>query len=222
VISSPAVAKGQQGATSRTMTRSPLRPGDYGSLPVNRRVVAQPGGSPLVELSLDLQNAPVPERRYAADGVLAVRTPENVHLVFGQAKITSTQLQSAVLLKFSFDAARSFLATCVDFTPRLRKFVEANAVHKSAPLQISGEEPSQVVTMTTNMVAAVYMGREACLDFYNASPFAFRALGNDGTQLAVDPLLRVELATGLLLSMVEQLEALKADLPEAVKQENGQ
>ena len=213
-----------KGAADKAVTRTPVRTGEYGTtVPVLRRVVAHPGDSPLVELSIDLQNAPVPDRRYAADGVLVRRTEESIQVVFGQMQITDPkQLQSAVLLKLSFDATRSFLTTCVDFTPRLRQFVKSNAVYKPGALQLSVEEPNHSVVMTASMVAAVFMAREACLDFYNASPFAYRAMGKNGTHLAVDPVLRVELATGLLLSLMEQLEGLKAEIPEATKPGEGQ
>lgn len=220
VIWSRPVSK-QQGAVSRALTRPALRPGEYATLPVTRRVTAQPGGASVAELSLDLLNAPVPDRRYCADGVLVRRTAEAVQLIFGQTKVTSAQLQSMVVIKLSFDATRSLLATFTEFSPRLRGFIETNKVHKSGKLQISEEEPSQTVVMSANIAAIAYVGREGCVDFYHASPFAFRALGNDGTQLPVDAVVRVEVATGTLLSMVEQLEEMKDQLPEPIRQENG-
>jgi hypothetical protein len=210
----------QQGAISRALTR-PLRPGEYATLPVSRRVTAQPGGTSLVELSIDLQNAPVPERRYCADAVLVRRTADAVQVIFGQTKVAVSHLQSMVVIKMSFDATRSLLGTFADFSPRLRTFVETNSVHKSDTLQIPEEEPSQTVVMSANIAAIAYVGREGCIDFYHASPFAFRALGPDGTQLPIDPVVRVEVATGSLLSMVEQLEILQDELPEAIRQENG-
>ena len=55
----------------------------------------------MVELSLDMQNAPVPERKYYAHGVAVIASPENVQVVFGQRTFTeSGRLRSMPLRLF--------------------------------------------------------------------------------------------------------------------------
>jgi hypothetical protein len=54
--------------------------------------------------------------------------------------------------------------------------------------------------------------KEACLDFYQASPFA---IGNvqKSHRLALDPVVRVDLRSSLFLSMIAGLRNLGMEIP---------
>lgn len=180
---------------------------------MSRRIVPKTNGTSLVEFSFSLEEAPVPERRYVADATLAVKTEDHVQIIFGQFKVGGRDLRSMVVIKMSFDAVRAFLNSCVQFTPSLRAAVEHGGVHVPPCLVAPREEPSQAVVLAANLIAAAFSGREAALDLYNSSPFAVRALRKDGTQLALDPVLRIDLSIGALMSMMEQLGVVGSDLP---------
>jgi len=203
-------------SSPRSTSVARFRPGEEAAtIPFTKRIIAQSGGGGVVELSLLMESAPVPERRYTADGVLVGLGKDDVRVVFGQFQLDGTSLRSILIVKLSFDAVHIFLKGCEQVLPQLRTLVMSNAMHQPEPLELPSKEPSQVVVFSANILAAGYMGREANLDVFSASAFAFRS-ANNGNALPVDPVVRVDLSTGTLLSMMEQVERLKDGVPEAI------
>jgi hypothetical protein len=204
----------------RSLSVSRLRQGENAAIPFAKKVIPQAGGGALVEYSLDLATAPVPERRYTAERVLAAIGEDSARIIFGQYQLGGTSLRSVIVIHVSFDALRTYLAGFAKFLPPLRTFVETNTLHQPDPLELPTTDPAQAVVFTANIIATAYNSREACIDFYNASAFAFRAIAGPASgsgNLAVDPLVRVDLSTGALLSMIEQMEGFSADLPEPIQ-----
>jgi hypothetical protein len=200
--------------------RQVVRHGELTVVPVVHRVIpAQGGQTATTELSIDMESAPIPTRRYTANSATARLQSETVQFIFAQRKIVGTGLRSLVAVSISFEAIAWFRRSYSNMLPSLRKVAKEKSIQRPDPLDLGNEEPGQAVEMTANLIAIAFVGRDACIDLYSASPFSFRALRNNGAELPIEPLLRVDLTSGALLSMVEELEAFAAQLP--VDSDNG-
>src|ERR1700730_72321 len=196
----------------------PLRPyirdGEGTVIESARKMVPLPDGSNRFELTLELGNAPVPEREYSADIASLIYRNENVYLMFAQEKHVPEKeadaLRTLLVVSMSTHGALIFLRSCRDFAPQLRKFATQLGLNKT--LTAIKEEPTQTVALAANMILAAYAGREASLDMYMASPFVLSQLGKNG-KFAVRPVVRVILSTGLILAIYDELEKLKDKFP---------
>lgn len=194
----------------RLMLVPKLRPGEGKEMEVIHRTVPQADGSSTQEFSIDMSYAPVPDRRYVADRGAILFEGDAVKMVLGQKQILGARLRSAVVVFLSSHATLNFLKSCKEFLPPLQEYVAQHAIPDSV-IDIS-EEPEVMTFVTANIILAGYSGREACLDFYDSSPFAMAILKKGG-KMALDPILRVDLGTGLLLALIGIMEDLKLKLP---------
>jgi hypothetical protein len=194
-----------------------IRPGEGHAVEIVRRVTPRPDGAAALEIGLDLGNAPVPERRYTADIVSVKYSGESLKWMFGQEKIGGG-LRSLVIVCMTPEAISQFLATCTQFTPSLRQYVESQQLSRTKLVSID-REPEQTVEMSANMVAAAHVGREACMDFYHASPRSFRdAMQSESTAIAIEPVVRILLSANLMLSALEEVEAARSSFSKEAEQ----
>lgn len=161
------------------------------------------------EVAIDLSHAPVPEKAYTADVGAVVATPTGIRLIFGQTKSGSAELRSMIDVTFTTSAAKQFAASTTDVKASIER---ANVVKMQLAEMVN--EPAQAVGMTANIAPIAFAGDDACIDFYNMSPFVAHAV-KSGHDLFVQPVVRVMLPTGLLLALIERLEKHAADRPQA-------
>ncbi|HEY9158646.1 hypothetical protein [Candidatus Binatus sp.] len=198
-------------AKSKLMVVPKLRPGEGREIEVIRRTVAQTDGTTAYEFDIDISHAPVPDRRYLADGAAILFSGDGVRLVLGQQRLLSPkEMRSAVVVFLSAQAVIQFLRSCKDFHPAVSKY--SNQHHMVESLADIQAEPEHTTFITSNVILTAFSGREACLDFYNSSPFVL-AVAQRGGKFALDPILRVDLGTGLLVAILDRMESLKSDLP---------
>ena len=69
------------------------------------------------------------------------------------------------------------------------------------------QEPTQTVGLTANIVPCAFSDAEACMDFYQLSPFMASALVAHGDVYA-EPVVRVTLPTGLFVALIGRLRTL--------------
>ena len=62
------------------------------------------------------------------------------------------------------------------------------------------------------MIGLAFAGREACLDYYHASPFSLHQV-QQNKKMAVEPVVRVILASGLLLPLIDKLHEFEIMFP---------
>ncbi len=192
------------------MLRLP-RPGEGTVVELARRQVPRPDGSTGLELNLDLGLAPVPERRYVADVAGVTYEDDVLQMFFGQKKVAkSPALRSLIVVQMTSTATIQFIKTLVGFEPGFRKWLSENGVARQ--LTSIEEEPEQTVTLFANMIGLAFAGREACLDFYHASPFSLHQV-QQNKKMAVEPIVRVILASRLLLPIIDKLHELEPMLP---------
>lgn len=191
------------------------RPGESFVVPVTKRIVPLADGTSLSEATIRLEDVPIPERRYVADMAWLESDDQGVRFFFGQYNLRKTELRSLVSVHMYAEPVRNFLKTCVDFIPQITGFIERNGITTSV-IRSADSEPEQTVLMIANMISAGTSGREAVLDFLHVSPAAMRKLATT-SQVAVDPVVRIDLPTSCLLPLLNELEAIAADLPPEAK-----
>jgi len=70
----------------------------------------------------------------------------------------------------------------------------------------------QTVVVTASIVMAGYSGTNGCMDFYYASPFSMQQMAVF-KKLAVEPVVRVNLPTGLVFAMLDGLKDAAKSFP---------
>ena len=166
----------------------------------------------LTTVKIDLENAPIPARRYQADAAWIDYRGNRVSLVVGQAKLFGEEYRSLVVVKMSPDSIHRFLQNCREFWPHLGEFLKKNELEAS-PIERPKEEPSQTVALAANVIQATHTNLDAALDFYYVDPIAVRKAAQGLGTLTPEPVLRVDLAVELLASVIGELYALQEKLP---------
>jgi hypothetical protein len=198
-------------AKTKLMVVPKLRHGEGKEIEVIRQTVPQTDGTTSYEFNIDISHAPVPERRYVADAATLLFSGDVVRLVLGQKRLLSSEeLRSAVVVFLSAQALTYFLRSSNDVHPILNEYAAQHQI--SEFLTELKTEPEHTTFITSNIILMAFSGREACLDFYNSSPFVL-AVAQKGGKWALDPILRVDLSTGLLIAILDKMETLKAELP---------
>lgn len=191
-------------------TASRLRPGEGDAIHIQKIPVPQADGSVVVEVGFDLGDVPVPTRRYTAEAVAVLPDTELVRICFGQKEIVGQGLRSLLVLNLTPDHVEQFLGTCEQFWPTVQSYVERDHV-VPIPLTNITKEPEQVVSMAVNLIAGAFTGRGACLDCYHLSPFVSRNI-HQRDEIALDPVVRVDLPTALLFSLMRRLFEIRPTL----------
>lgn len=199
------MAKGQQ------LTQRFTRPGEG----VAMGVVYQKNvdGTKAQAFSIDISNAQVPDRRYAAEVGAIVMSDNMVRLLFGQTKPIGKGLSSMLVIHIPYRGARAFMDSMSALVGLAREYMKSYGVKDSSLLDLkSQEEPAQTATVESNIIVAAFSGREACMDFYHSSPFAIHGVGVTGKFFA-EPTVRVTLGLPLMMAIYDWLESHKGELP---------
>ena len=197
-----------------TLTHIISRPGEGIGIDVIRQIVPQADGGSIQLAGFDLRSAPVPDRRYTADLAGMLYKNETVKFIFAQETISQIAgtLRSMLIVHMAATAARQFLRSFIDMdSPNLDDLVKISGIEPE-PLFKVEVEPEQTIALAANMVAVAIGDREVCLDFYHASAFAIANLST-ASKIPVDPVVRVDLRTSLLLSLRKAIQDLEHSFP---------
>jgi hypothetical protein len=169
-------------------------------------------------VEFNLLAAPVPDRRYAADVGTVLKGSSGCRVIFGQSSLGPSDskkhaLRSVIDIQISMRGVREFLKSLESVKDAL-----AMTGIKAFDLLSEIEEPEHAAGLTANLIPIAFANEECCMDFYQLSPFVRSALGKGG-DLAVEPVVRVNLPTGLFVGIVERLAAYVE--PEAQKPNKG-
>lgn len=157
-------------------------------------------GRNVASFNISLASVPVPHKRYSADTAFVEIVDETVLLLFAQRRIRNDGLRSLVIIKMDPEWVQRFLLTLAQADTDFDKYAESHNISADI-LGTVPEEPKDTVAFDANFTMAAISERQACLDFFYSSPFAFSAsLG--AKKLAVDPVLRVDLKCSLLLGVI--------------------
>lgn len=195
------------------MSATPIiRPGEGSSVPVVLGDSAVVNGIVVQTAAVNLSEAPVPERKYVADTYGVVFVPGTVQLLFGQRRIGVDALRSLLIIQMTPFSAARFLGSMAQLSPiSLEQLAEQNQISAEMPPPITSE-PDQTVALAAGLVLTAASSEETTLDFYQASAFSVSAMQHT-KHLHLDPVVRIDLRTSLMLGLVEQLRMLGSKLP---------
>lgn len=191
------------------MEKLQQREGEGVPLRVSMQRVTLPDGSTATTTALNLTSAPVPTRRYHARVANVLDEDSSSVIAFGQPRLGSDALRSLVLVSISAPGRKYILDSCTDsqsnFLEGLRATVRRGGW--STPLRPIVDEPAQTVSLVANLALIAHSENDAVMDFYHASAWSLHVAGKGGQDLAVDPVVRVDLSASLLLSILEALQS---------------
>lgn len=160
-----------------------------------------------VSIGLDLSDAPVPQRRYAADICVVREKAGDLQFVFGQERLTDASLDSAIVIRMNPEAASRFFQSIEQMNQPTLGEIAFKMNITPVPLGTIPGEPAQMASMVANIGSLAIAGYESCIDFYHASPFSVRDASSQGG-LRVEPVVRVDIRTSQLLAIVERMKEL--------------
>src|ERR1700733_4351449 len=76
-------------------------------------------GETAIYMSIDMSEAPVPDRRYVSDALTFVRELDQLKMCFGQRKVVGEGLRTLLVLHMPLDAVSRLNATLDQFSPGL-------------------------------------------------------------------------------------------------------
>jgi len=207
----------KHGRRSMTVTAGPkIRQGEGFAIDVS---VMGSGGE--LGVGIDLSKARVPDRRYAADVCALARVHGTVKMMFGQERVDGQGWRSLLVIEMSESSASQLVESMSEMkNPTLDEIAQAaslNAEELSAKASEPGH-PNQAIALSANLALVAVSANEACIDFYHASPFAM-GVARVARKLAVDPVVRVDLRSTLLLGLLISLRGL--DLPRVPRMKLG-
>jgi hypothetical protein len=186
------------------------RPNEGTSLDIKIDTTIGLDGKTAIFMGADLSKAPVPDRRFVTDACNATVKDYTVKIVFGQERIDGKGLRSAIVVQMSRIGGANFVRLLDSMkNPSLQEIAQAENIPTEDLLSIF-EEPPQALTLMANMALTAVTGHESCIDFYEASPFAM-GVAVRSRKLSLEPVVRVDLRTSLLLGLVSTLRELLAD-----------
>ena len=160
--------------------------------------------------AIDTAALPVPDRRLSCDTVDVLVTEYMVQLLFAQKSPVGGGFLALLIVQMSSDSVHQFLRTLEPLEDGIVA-LENGKLPKGSVSKID-EKPEQAAVVTASMILAGYSGSDGCLDFYYMSPFSMRSI-NLGNKISVEPVVRVNLPTPLLVAMWRKLKDLAKTLP---------
>lgn len=179
------------------------RPGEGHLLDVT--VISADAAAGTMTIGLNASSLPVPERRFSCDAVQVTSSAGGARLLLAQRQPVGDGLLSMVVINFATEPVTQFLQSIhEEFLKQAVAFVGARKVAVAA--SVFSENAQQSVVLTSSYILAGHSGFSACMDFYNASPFSIQHLAVV-RKLALEPVVRVNLSTGLLIALIDGLRA---------------
>ena len=197
------------------------RPNEGSVLDIKVDTLPTVSGHTITQFGADLSKAPVPDRKFTADVCSVLFGEYTVRLVFGQERIDGKGLRSAIVIQMSRASASNIVRMfdamkdpSVDEIARLNKI----AIEQ---LSTGLDEPPQALTVSANMSIIAISGHDACIDFYEASPFSL-GVAIRSQKLALDPVVRIDLRASLVFGLMAAMRShLTKELTELNKQLQG-
>lgn len=200
----------QQAGGVATRQAAINRPNEGTSLDIKLDTTVGLDGKTSLFMGADLSKAPVPDRRFVTDMCSAIMRPYRIKIVFGQERIDGKGLRSAIVVQMSPVGGANFVRILDSMkNPSYREIAESEKIPTETLSPIT-DEPPQALTLMANMALTAITGHESCIDFYEASPFAM-GVAIRSQRLSLEPVVRVDLRTSLLLGLVADLRTQLAD-----------
>jgi len=188
-----------------------VRPSEGVPVPVVLGQVANVNGLSIQTAMIKVADAPVPERKYVADVCGIEYVPGTVKMLFGQKRIGGDDLRSLLVIHMSHSGATRFLTATEQLTPTTLEVMAKQAgISTEASMPIK-HEPSQTIAMAAGVVMLAASPEDTTMDFYQASSFALQAMRSGS--ISLDPVVRIDIRTSLLLGLISELRKFSAHFP---------
>lgn len=155
-----------------------------------------------VTFQLHLAGAPRPARKYVATRAWASVNPTSVDLCFGQHTLDG-ELRSVVQVTTSPDTIRKILDTSSEMQKAIVEFLDRRGV-PLVSVEPATKEPAQVVQVKASAPLIATNRFESTIDFYNITP-ADTLHSTKSNYLEIDPVVRIELSSQILASLLDSL-----------------
>lgn len=163
---------------------------------------------------IDFTNGPRPSRRYFADLAWFERRDngDGARLHFAQTSLDGN-LRSLVTVAVSPHTAGKIIRSSKEAMRAMLAYLERAKVELiELGRRTQRQEPEQAVVIRSNMSAIAQSQHEAVMDFYNASPAEMRDMVPNG-YLDIEPVVRVEMSTCLLASLLNAMNEYEGHFP---------
>lgn len=181
-------------------------------VPVTTRQVTLKDGTAGTVHGINLSEAEVPDRTYVGETCGAICENNMVKITFAQPKLGGG-LRSLVIISMTPLAATQFLHSIERLqSPSLEEIAAKSNITEEPLSDLPTSEPEQTASLIANMVAAAFSGRETCMDFYHANAFTIAALPAT-SKMHLEPVVRINTRTSLMLALVHRLQELRRDFP---------
>ena len=189
------------------------------TVPVSKQQITMPDGSVGLSVGIDLSAVEVPDRSYYAEVCGLAYENVRVKFMFGQMQ-RNGKPRSLIIISMTPHAA----AMCLDLvdrlaTPSLDEILLRTQIEKGR-LTDFPEDPEETAALKASMVAMAFFGRDACLDFYDASPFSW-AGAQSSSKMTVLGVVRINTDTALVAAMVDRLREFQAQFPADARTSGG-
>lgn len=174
-------------------------------------------GSMAQAVGIDLAQATCPDRSYPAELAGVVYENGTVKLLFGQAT-RGGKVRSLIEISMAPLAVIQLLNVIEELkNPSLEDlFRQTGEVVRT--LTKFDEDPPEVARLKANMVSMGFSGSEACVDFYDASPFTMSNLQTGtATTANVAGVVRIDTQTSLMHALVLGIKELVSQFPPQIK-----
>ena len=163
-------------------------------------------------LTVKLSGLEPPREEFCADSAGIVRKGDEVRLLLLQSRAIGLGARAMVDVTISIDGVNRLLGTCVEFMAENSAFMGAQRL-PAVPLSLPLEEPSDVLGRRANIIVCARASREATLDLHHLSAAAAHAAASaGGDDIDVQPVLRVHMHIGLLMSILQGLGAVSQEI----------
>ena len=190
------------------VSRAVSRPGEGTLIDIVLDHFVATDGSQVANIGLNLGAAQVPDRKYVADACALTSARGTVKLMFGQERVDGKGWRSLVLVQMTTESVSRFLGALLQAGGPLTVPNPLAAKYGVETLTQDVIEPEgQAIALGANLAIVGISDNEACVDFYQASPFSLGA-AMQSKKLALDPVVRIDLRSSLFLAMVEGLRSL--------------
>jgi hypothetical protein len=197
----------QRHGSPQVATSPPSRPGEGTLVRFEIESAAVSSGTSQI-IALDLTTVPAPDKRFVADVCSVAQNGQLVKLYFGQCPLDNGELQSLIVIRMTINDVGNTIAGIDQIrNPSYEEIFKREGII-SQPLVMPRDAPAQTVTLAANFAITAMSGQIAAIDFLQSSPFALAA-AIKSRRLAIDPVVRVDLSSGLLRGLVNELRRLE-------------
>ena len=170
-----------------------------------------------ISFGIDMGKAPVPSRRYAADACSVEFRNGELRFIFAQRSLDESEFESALVVRLNPMAAHQFINSMREIKqPSISQLAE-RVGEVVRPLETISNS-KQMISVLANLASVAVAGFEACIDFYHASAFAMRSMDTSArNELELEPVVRVEIRTGLFLALLAALDEVSNLLPKGLE-----